>query len=370
VIFIFTPHQTLAAEQKTSPKYYQVVLFGDSITWSWRAPYGKRYADYLEYKLQNQLGDNYLIDVAACGNGGNTAKQGLARLQHDCIEYDPDMVIINFGANDAFRDFTPETFDVEFRKLLQTIKEKTNAKIIIETIPTIDNKRHSCRNREYVLKQGGLEKYMEPYNQKIRQAANDFNLPLHDRFVIFHKLLDQNPAVNEKLIRKDGIHMTIEGNEYFANTLAKIVIANIKKNNAPTEHEPAAYLQMAKADAVYQHCLKILTSQPDNLKQYLMQNNIPHRLKLQRCRSLARRAYVTSKNIDVANEAEVSQTLAAALLAYKRSLTCSTKEAFDGSIEWGLLKLENNKTNPAAIALKKQLLKTKSIGYQLIKKHR
>jgi len=51
-------------------KYLQVVLLGDSWTWSARTPYGRRYADFLELELQIIMGDQWVVDVAACGDGG------------------------------------------------------------------------------------------------------------------------------------------------------------------------------------------------------------------------------------------------------------------------------------------------------------
>ena len=41
-------------------RFVQVVMLGDSITWSANVPFGQRYGDYIEQELQALLGDRVL----------------------------------------------------------------------------------------------------------------------------------------------------------------------------------------------------------------------------------------------------------------------------------------------------------------------
>ncbi|MEM2110610.1 MAG: SGNH/GDSL hydrolase family protein [Candidatus Bathyarchaeia archaeon] len=322
-------------------RFLQIVLFGDSLSWSWRAPYGKRYADFIETEIQRHI-DDCIVDVAACGNGGDTAELGLQRVERDCIEYSPHVVVMNFGVNDPFKT-SKAKFENAYQALIETILKKTKAFLILETIPFLDEKRF----RQYPPPQqafcGGLESYLERFSHSfIREMANKYSLLLHDRFEIFHREFGKTPSLSERLIRDDGVHLTIEGNKFFASTLAEMIITLASKIQFSSD-DAALWLEKAKQNPIYRECCVMLEN--GRLEQALLstvtqgKENLPKRLMLQQCRSFARRAYALATDGETEYEALLTERLAAGFLAAERALNPFCEEALTGSVEWATQKL-------------------------------
>jgi len=341
-------------------RFLQIVLFGNSLSWSWRAPYGKRYADFVEAEIQNHI-KGCIVDVAACGNGGDTAELGLRRVERDCIEYDPQVVVVNFGVNDIFK-VSKITFEYAYQTLIETILKKTKALLILETIPFLDEKRfRQYHPPQQALFCEGLESYLERFSHSfIREMTVKYSLLLHDRFEIFHRGLEKNPSLGEKLIRDDGIHLTIEGNKFFASTLAEMIIHSLSKIQCSSDNA-AYWLEKAKQNPIYRECCIML--EKGNLEQSLLSSgtqgkeNTPKRLLLQQCRSFARRAHTLASDRKTECEALLTERLAAGFLAVERALNPPCEEALTGSIEWAVQKLYDVRSEPLAQKLINYLCK-------------
>ncbi|MBR2731863.1 MAG: GDSL family lipase [Clostridia bacterium] len=100
----------------------------------------------------HQLGQGYPLYAADClrgdfpaasfeflnlGISGDQTKDLVARLQADFIDPDPDIVSIHIGVNDTWhhaqaRDWLPDNvFEAQYRTVLEAIKKKTHAKILM-----------------------------------------------------------------------------------------------------------------------------------------------------------------------------------------------------------------------------------------------
>ena len=119
----------------------KLLFQGDSITDAGRS-----------YENPRLLGDGYVEYAAAClqeaypqiefdfinlGVGGNQTKSLVDRLDRDFIDVQPDIVSILIGINDVWhhaedRSWIPdEVFEARYRTVLQAIRDKTNAKIMM-----------------------------------------------------------------------------------------------------------------------------------------------------------------------------------------------------------------------------------------------
>ncbi len=334
-------------------KFLEVVLFGDSMTWSSRAPYGKRYADFLEAGLQARLGDDWVVDVAACGEGGNTAAEGLARIARDVLAYAPDVVVVNFGGNDAGRAPSREAFMSAYAAVLDTIRAQARAACVLETLPGLDPERHAWRDREDILRGGGLEAHLEKFAHTfIRQTAAAGKIPLHDRFADFHARLAREPEAWVRLIRPDGVHLTLEGNRVFGETLAELVFSNLPPAPAAAGDRPGAgtWLTRAVNNGTYHACLELLTGgQPlDEIEE----GRDAARLMLQQCRSFARRAAALAADPSLARPALIVERLAAGLLAWMRMKNPHADAAMAGdTLAWARRQLQPIDRHPPAVRL-------------------
>ncbi len=119
----------------------KILFQGDSITDAGRNrddyhDLGRGYPLYAAKFLREMCPetDFEFIDL---GIGGHQTKDLVARLQTDFVDIDPDIVSILIGINDVWHHasdkswLTNEYFENNYRTILQTIKDKTHAKIVM-----------------------------------------------------------------------------------------------------------------------------------------------------------------------------------------------------------------------------------------------
>jgi acyl-CoA thioesterase I len=328
--------RTKSAQPGSPRPYLQVVLFGDSLSWSARAAYGQRYGDYLEAQLQRQAGADCVVDVAVCGDGGNTVGEGLQRLERDCLAYRPDIVVLSFGGNDSLRS-TRTAFMRDYPALIETLKARTGARLIMESAVT----------RDYVW----LDASNVTVRASIGELAGRYGVPYHDRCALFRQELARDPARSGALIRGDGVHLTIAGNRYYAGTLADLM-APLPSPPPSAAGEAEACLRRAESNAVFRSCCSALQGGLP-LRQAPLE-----RLPLQQCRSLARRAGTLAADADVVRRALVVERLAAGCLAAERVVhrfPDADPACARDSVAWAASLLETVKSEPLAETLLRRL---------------
>jgi lysophospholipase L1-like esterase len=87
-----------------SPEEYRIFAVGDSNTLGWSGSTGAHWPGYLD-RLIRQHDDR--SNVVNAGVYGYSSYQGLQRFR-ECLAFDPDLVLISFGANDAHRVRAPD----------------------------------------------------------------------------------------------------------------------------------------------------------------------------------------------------------------------------------------------------------------------
>ncbi|NLF19761.1 MAG: SGNH/GDSL hydrolase family protein [Lentisphaerae bacterium] len=330
--------------------YLQVVLFGASLTWSMRAPYGQRYADCLEQALRARLGGAIVVDVAACGAGGNTAREALPRLDRDVAAYQPDVVVVSLGANDCGRE-EKAVFEKAYVEVLQALAERTAALVVCETTPVLDEEWHAYRDRDFAKAAGGINRHIEAFTHEyVRRTVAARGLILHDRFRIYHDALAADPGVRERLIRRDGVHLTEAGNAFFAETLAERITAALPGRPTRPAGSAAEWLAKANGNAVLQAAMAAAQADdPAALRGVLLRDDPVTRLMLQQARSCARRAGALSTDEAQRAAAERLAALAAAFLGMQRVLNPATPLAASGSRSWVEERLRGVDAVPAGL---------------------
>ena len=105
----------------------KIMAFGDSITAA------KEMNDEMErwpVMLQAALRERFpeaLVTVLNAGVGGNTSREGLARMDRDVISHNPDCVLAEFGGNDAIPQASRHVPLDEFLANLSAMKAKIDA---------------------------------------------------------------------------------------------------------------------------------------------------------------------------------------------------------------------------------------------------
>ena len=104
-----------------------IVCFGDSLTAGYGASNGQAYPDYLQKKIKSP--------VINAGISGDTTIGALARIDKDVLAKDPQVVIIEFGANDLWQGLTVTQIKNNLEQLIRRIDNGKRKIYIANWVP-------------------------------------------------------------------------------------------------------------------------------------------------------------------------------------------------------------------------------------------
>ena len=180
---------------------------GDSVTDAGRdrsnsSDMGFGYPKYASAMIEDAFPD---IDFAFVNLGisGNRTADLVERMQSDFIEIQPDIVSIMIGINDVWHHYaftniytSNEAFENNYVTLLEEIKQKTDAKIMIIQPFLISVPDKTELEAELAEKQEIVARLAEKYA--------DVYLPMHDIFLA-------DDAEDKTVYAADGVHPTEDG---------------------------------------------------------------------------------------------------------------------------------------------------------------
>ena len=185
----------------------KILFQGDSVTDAGRdrsqsSDMGFGYPKYASAMMEDAFPD---IDFAFVNLGisGNRTEDLVARMQSDFIEIQPDIVSIMIGINDVWHHYafsgiytSNEAFEQNYTTLLEEIKQKTNAKIMIIQPFLMDVPDKQMLKAELVEKQAIVKALADKYA--------DVYLPMHEIF-------QSDKARDKTVYAADGVHPTEDG---------------------------------------------------------------------------------------------------------------------------------------------------------------
>ena len=186
----------------------KILFQGDSVTDAGRdrsnpADLGEGYPKFASAMIQDSYPDDD-FEFVDLGIGGNRTEHLVARLESDFIEIQPDIVSIMIGINDVWHHYshaietTDEQFEENYRTVLDAIKSRTNARILMIQpflLETVDPAKQALCE-ELARKQAIIKRLADEYA--------DAYLPLDE---ILHQEVDVEPAEYSR----DGVHPTPDG---------------------------------------------------------------------------------------------------------------------------------------------------------------
>jgi len=181
----------------------------------------RRWPVILKQRLQ-ALFPNQFIQVINAGVGGETSREGLARMKIDVIDHRPDYVLVEFGGNDATPDLARRVSLDEYQSNLSAMKERIDSvggHMLLITFPPVVDKNHVGYNDFKDI--GGQDAFVEQYRRVTLEFAVKHALPLAD----LDQVIRQDPA---HFILPDGVHLTEDGNRAAADAILSVV-ANVLK---------------------------------------------------------------------------------------------------------------------------------------------
>lgn len=175
-----------------------IVCVGDSIT------YGQ-HLDDLERPWPMIFASLSGETTISRGVPGDTTRQALERFPRDVQGFGPQMVIIQFGHNDANRWQTdrglPRVSPTAFRANLIEMVDRTRT---FEAVPLLCSLTPTTRSEEFAND-------CAHYDQIVRRVADEESVQLVDVRAAFSEGID--------LLMADGLHLTQKGHERYAETV-------------------------------------------------------------------------------------------------------------------------------------------------------
>lgn len=198
------------------------VFTGNSITQGAKHTHGMRsYPEIFEERIRWEMG-RFADVVINTAISGNTTKNILDGFKQRVIRFQPDVVVLMIGTNDAAvrNNISIDQFEKNLTVLIGNIRETGAIPVLLTPTPIIIDKAPERKD---------LEKYVV----KIREIALQNNVVLVDNWLIWNTDLQEkySNSVNRKLLN-DPLHPNGYGHQEIAIALFKKL--SIFETNAPT----------------------------------------------------------------------------------------------------------------------------------------
>lgn len=182
-----------------------IVAIGDSLTAGYGVDINESYPALLEEKLR---GAGYPYQVINAGVSAETSSGALSRLEW-VLTMNPDIVILETGANDGLRGIDPQVAEDNIRQMLVTLKER-RITVVLAGMKMVRN-----LGPDYVAR----------FNQIYPQLAKEEG-------VIFMPFFLEGVAMVGQLNLEDGIHPNPAGYAKIVENLFPYVERAIKERAA------------------------------------------------------------------------------------------------------------------------------------------
>jgi acyl-CoA thioesterase I len=198
----------------------KILIIGDSITDAWR----RADPEQVGQGYFRMIRDYYLASYPELhlqfinkGVDGNRVTDLLERWHEDVLRLQPNLVSVMIGINDVWRQLDcpemeqvyPDTFRDTYRKLLTSLKEQTNAEIVLMEPTVIEEKLDSTGNE-----------LLKEYVSIVNEVAGEFDAILVPTNKSFRQYLEND---NVPRLTTDDVHLNSIGNTLLAKTWIKAV---------------------------------------------------------------------------------------------------------------------------------------------------
>jgi len=186
---------------------------------------------YFNITLAADIFNQNSVEVFNSGIQGNNTQRLLNRLDIDCLNLNPDLVILMVGTNDFLSEtkyLAPSVYESNLDSLVKQII--SNSCLILMTIPPVNSEYFYSRHpKEFCA---DVEERIVECNNIIYKVAKKYKVKVIDVWDYFNSIgdvADRNSLFRNMLNcgEKDGVHLTVFGNK----VLATIVYSFIKENN-------------------------------------------------------------------------------------------------------------------------------------------
>lgn len=197
-----TPQKTVAAERA-----HTVLVLGDSLSAAYNLAENQGWVALMQKRLAH-LDTSKTWSIVNASVSGETTSGGLSRLPELLDVVQPGWVLLELGANDGLRGLPLPLIRQNLQKLID-LSTQAGAKVVLLGIMLPPNYGPA---------------YTTPFATMYQQLAEKNNLPL----VPF---LLKDVATNPRLMQKDGLHPTAQGEPIVLDNVWQILAPLWTKNS-------------------------------------------------------------------------------------------------------------------------------------------
>lgn len=191
------------------------VALGDSTGSGVGSTSGGGYVARLFKRVSDQRPGSELANL--CMSGATTEDLLRGQLQPG-VDKSPQLVTLGIGINDIGHGFKIDQFAKNYEQILTTLKEKTQAEIVVLNIPDVSSAPRipSSMRSEY-------QRQIIMFNERLEEIARRHGVTIFDVFTITQRELPTHP----EYFSNDGFHPSDQGYELWAEqmwpTLSRII---------------------------------------------------------------------------------------------------------------------------------------------------
>ena len=183
----------------------KIVAFGDSLTAGYGLDESESYPAILGRKLKSA---GYNCQVINSGVSSETSSGALSRIDW-VLGLDPDIVILETGANDGLRGLEPDMVKKNIRNILARLKDVGVVTVLV--------------GMKMTWNLGPL--YVKKFNNIYPDLAAEFD-------IVFMPFFLEDVAMKSKLTISDGLHPNGDGYKIIADNIYLYVLeAVVKRQN-------------------------------------------------------------------------------------------------------------------------------------------
>lgn len=170
-------------------EHVTIVAFGDSITEETFHTRGHmNWVGLLKEAIFETYG-NGLCTMINSGKCASSYREGLTRIERDVLRFNPDLVIIAFGMNDAVAGLSGlDEFKVNIRRTVRMIREKCNSEILIMTpnpVVTVNGLPPPPEQQKSGLAWESYNRPLKPYAETLVKLADELDCPVVDHYSLW-----------------------------------------------------------------------------------------------------------------------------------------------------------------------------------------
>lgn len=175
-----------------------IVVLGDSISASYGFEVQHGWVALLEKKLTTSHPDYTIINASI---SGDTTAGGLARLPDLLSKYQPEIVLLELGANDGLRGMSLKIMQKNLSRIIMQVKESGAQVLLLSMrIPSNYGKR-----------------YTDMFYNSYQKVADKHNIPVVP-FIL------EDVALDRSQMQSDGLHPNEKAQPIIANHIAPYLL--------------------------------------------------------------------------------------------------------------------------------------------------